>query len=117
MVALWLDHGAELEGSGAIVAGAGAGKVNVVKYLLEKGANVNGANTQHQWTFWGSMKIGGALLQAARNQHEDLVALLIEKGGDVRLKDAKGKTPSFYAYEMRNDNMMKMLLEKMRATE
>lgn len=91
--------------------------LQAVKYLLEKGANVNEGHTRQQWTCYGSMKIRGALHQAARNQHEDLVALLIEQGGDVRLKDTKGKTPSFYAYEMRNDNIMKMVLEKMRATE
>lgn len=111
MAALWLEHGAELEGSGAIVAAAGAGKIDMVKYLLEKGANVNEATILHLWTSWGS----NALHQATRNEREEMVALLIEKGGDVRLKDAKGKTPAIYALEMRNDNIMEMLFERINA--
>lgn len=114
MVALWLEHGAELEGSGAIVAAAGAGKISMLKYLLEKVTNVNEVNTRQQSTSCGSMKIGGALHQAAPSQCEEIVALLIEKGEDVRLKDAGDKTLSFYVYEKGNGNILKMLLGKKR---
>lgn len=117
MVALWLEHGAELEGSGAIVAAAGAGRIDMVKYLLGKGANVNEVNYRPRGRDIISMKIGGALHWAARNQHEEMVALLIEKGGDKDMVDAKGRRPFFYAYTQGNEKIKKMLAVEKYTTE
>ena len=112
MVALWLENGAVLKGSGAIVAAAGAGRTDMVKFLLEQGADINEVNTRHQRAMDGDMKVGGALHQAVRNGREDMLALLLERGGDVGLKDARGDTPISLAHKQQNLKMMEMLQKK-----
>jgi ankyrin repeat protein len=55
-----------------------AGHTEVVKFLLEKGAEVNAKGT-----------IGGttALMVASQNGHAEVVKVLLEKGADVNVKD------------------------------
>ena len=64
-----------------LVEAAARGDAAQVKALLDKGANINA-------------KLNGrtALMQAAWNQHFDVMRLLHKRGADVRAKDHEGNT-------------------------
>ena len=91
MLGILLDGGATLNGSGALQYAAGKGKKENVRYLLDRGANVNemvpltGSRPSIEATC-------AALHAAVENGHIEVVDVLIDAGADVQLKDAKGRT-------------------------
>ncbi len=81
------DEGADLNGESkvnydttALVTSANSGKIEVVKFLLSKGVDVN------QKTSGKSTALSGALLGG----HVDVVKLLIEKKADVNFDGGYG---------------------------
>jgi hypothetical protein len=82
--ALLIDrYGASVEvvaGNGAtpLAAASGSGNVDLVRFLLSRGVNVNAR------AFRGAT----ALMDAAQSGHLDIVALLRDAGADVNLADA-----------------------------
>ena len=77
------------------------GHKNVVKLLLNKGADPNKAN------------MGGEspLLYAAQNRHIDVAKLLIEGGADPNKTSECGKTPLFHAAKNEYKEMVEVLLD------
>ena len=67
------------------------GHVEVVRLLLEKGANINTAKV----TSSGWMPLSGA----SANGHVEVVRLLLEKGADIDTADEDGQTPLSWAAE------------------
>ena len=65
---------------------AGSGKLDVVKYLIEKGADVNIEGE-------GEFGIGTPLHIAARSGKLEVVKYLVEKGANINAKDNHNKTP------------------------
>ena len=85
-VELLLQHGADVDapdesGSTPLHHAAMHGRVDVSAQLLSRGANVN-ARSQHNTP----------LSLAVRFNHNDVVALLLKYGGDVRFVSNQGKT-------------------------
>lgn len=60
----------------ALHAAAGNGQIEVVRLLLDNGANVN----------WGDFISGTPLIMAADGGHEDIVTILLAKGANVCIK-------------------------------
>lgn len=56
---------------------AAAGRVNVLKMLIDNGGEVNGTNRRGET----------ALMLAAKGEHIEAVKLLLEKGAQIDLKD------------------------------
>ncbi len=78
------------------------GHLEIVKLLLEKGANVNAKD-----------KYGDTpLLRATKQRHLEIVKLLLDKGADVNEKDKYGDTPLLSAVEIDHLEIVKLLLEK-----
>jgi ankyrin repeat protein len=80
----------------------------VVKFLLDKGAEVNARDNLDGAT---------ALMWASRYNHLEVVKFLIDKGSDVNAKNRRelGYTALVYAYlGLTNDNydVIKLLLDK-----
>ncbi|KAH7138655.1 ankyrin repeat-containing domain protein [Dendryphion nanum] len=81
MVKMLLDAGAEIESDSgwALQTAAGEGHTEVVLELLSRGANVNSLTTDHRFPQ------GTALQAAVESSKESLVELLLEKGADPNL--------------------------------
>ena len=62
------------------MAAAHGGQPEIVKLLIEKGAEIN-AKDKSGWT---------ALMLAARGGYPEIVKMLIEKGADFRITDKHG---------------------------
>jgi hypothetical protein len=78
------------------------GRVERVKLLLEKGADVNAADV-FRWT---------PLCWASVSGHVEVVKLLLEKGADVNAADGLRRTPLCWASQKGHVEVVKLLLEK-----
>ncbi len=102
MVGMLLKKGADPnksnEGYTAINYAAGSGYTEVVKALIEGGANIN------------QVHVDGTtpLINASIGGNAALVKLLIDMGADISIKDPGGKTALDYA----KNKQVKELLEK-----
>ncbi|KAF2727348.1 ankyrin, partial [Polyplosphaeria fusca] len=72
VVQLLLDHGATVQGSGAIVLAAEAGNKEVVALLLERGADVNEVGVADPTDPRVGEDMGSALHKAVAASHEDV---------------------------------------------
>lgn len=111
MAELFLENGAVLKGSGAIILAAAAGKTKMVEFLLAKGADINEFGIWQRYDRRTDEEVGTALHQAVREGNNGLVALLLKRGANVELKDAKGRTPVALAEARGNQEVVAMLKE------
>ncbi|KAK4186791.1 ankyrin repeat-containing domain protein [Podospora australis] len=109
---LLIDHGADpnhMDSSGispmywAVVLG----NEGLLRYMLEKGrGNVNIVYESKQWQLpkWSLLHL------AANNGHAGVVSLLLEKGTDVTIKDAQGRT----AWDLARGSIRGLIEEKLK---
>ena len=89
---------------------AAEGHVDVVRYLLEAGANINEIPDNDEvrdYSHKGSTK--NALCAAASNGRVEVVKLLLDQGGDKSIKDSHGKTPLQLAEQNGHEECVKLL--------
>jgi len=89
VVAVLLENGSNIEirnklGLTALHAAAFAGKLDVAKLLVEKGAVVNDTHNLYKMS---------PLHAASEEGHADVVAFLIEHQADIEAKERNGYTP------------------------
>jgi quinoprotein dehydrogenase-associated probable ABC transporter substrate-binding protein len=96
----WLAEGADL--SQELSNAVNANDVDRVKFLVEKGADVNKPDPQG-WT---------PLQNAARQRKDGMIKALTELGADVNRPDASGMTPLIAAAMRDHVPSIKMLIEK-----
>ena len=89
MIALLLEAGADAnvsdkQGETALMTASGVGNVDAVTTLLDHGATVDARDPAFQQT---------ALMVAIRENHPDVVALLVQRGANVNLQTRTGPTP------------------------
>ncbi|KAL8943250.1 MAG: hypothetical protein Q9211_001045 [Gyalolechia sp. 1 TL-2023] len=92
MAKLLIDHGAVVKGSGAIVMAAEEGKLDMVRFLLEVGADINEVGIEHPTDPRFQEDMGTALHRAAFGGYVDLVKFLMTNGADKGVKDPTGRT-------------------------
>ncbi|RMJ28287.1 Ankyrin repeat protein [Aspergillus sp. HF37] len=108
----------------ALQVAAGNGHENVVRLLLELGANVaatdsEGETALHAAAGGGDMGINAAAARAdgeavdspVSSGHETVVRLLLEKGADVQAALGAGETPLHYASSSGNITILNLLLD------
>jgi len=106
VVRLLLSHGAPCC-SNALMIAAREGDIEIVKILLERGANPNGLSggrTVFFYTLSGSMHAG------KHTDKEATLRTLIQAGANVNLPDFDGETPFLTAVDMQETTSVKLLL-------
>lgn len=96
---------ANKRGANALMAAAEAGDVDVLRLLLDHGADPNSKATPR--------KSGGditALMTAAQLGHLEFVRTLLDRGADVNLQTAHGNAVHFAAFTQRQD-VLRLLLD------
>ncbi|HXK50025.1 MAG TPA: ankyrin repeat domain-containing protein [Clostridiales bacterium] len=78
------------------------GKTDLVKYLVDKGANISTRDRE------GSIPLQNAAIKG----YFDIVKILVEKGSDVNYKDDNDVTPLHFACMSGNLELVKYLVEK-----
>ena len=78
------------------------GHLEIVKYLVENGADIN-AKDYEEFT---------SLIRASINGHLEVVKYLVENGADINTKDHVGITPLIYASMLGNFELVKYLIGK-----
>jgi ankyrin repeat protein len=101
-----LQQGAHIEatdkwGSTPLLQAVQNGKIEVVKLLLGKGANIEAASGD-----------GTSLILAAAAGNIEIVQVLLEKGANTGATDGSGDTALLKAVNRRDNNLVKLLLEK-----
>lgn len=109
IVSLLLEHGAWLKGSGAIVLAAEAGMKDVIKFLLEHGVDIDEVGVEDPTDERQTENMSSALHKAVSAGHKGAIELLVDKGANIELKDAKGRTPLGLAEESRNAEIVELL--------
>ncbi|MCJ1396619.1 hypothetical protein MMC18_009510 [Xylographa bjoerkii] len=92
-VEVLLDHGAVLKGSLALQLAAGAGRVEMMEFLVGRGADVN-ENVAREGVLEDLMEreLGTALHFAAGRREAASVRWLLERGADVGVRDEMGRS-------------------------
>jgi len=96
-------NGTDSKGNSALMFAANSGKFEIVKLLLENGANPNQRNFVEGFT---------PIFDAIKNGHYDIVKLLIESGADLSVTDNQGNTPLLVSiYNNNSDQITIALIE------
>ena len=93
-------------GCTSLFIAAASGDLEIMRLLLEKGAQVNACDKEHCTP----------LMIASKNSHVNVVKLLIEREADLALQDQDGKTAIHYAVEKdyrdcNSDEILSCLIE------
>lgn len=92
IVEMLLAAGADLDGSDALQTAAARGRVDLVRLLLEKGANIDALGFEYCAIECRADEAGGALHFAVDAGSVEIMRLLLENGADLGLHDVKGRT-------------------------
>lgn len=94
----------KMEGVGntPLIIVAANGYKNIVKYLLDNGANINELNYNEE----------SALIFAIKNDKVDVVSLLITEGADINLKNNDGDTTLCIAAQSGYKEIVELLISK-----
>lgn len=85
-----------------IILASEAGYIDIVKLLLEKGANIN-ASDNDGWT---------PLLHSCADSDVKLTKLLLEKGANKNVRDWNGISPMEHAINCDEEEIIKLLKAK-----
>lgn len=107
-----LQHGGTIGRTNALhmaVRSPKPGRREVIEFLLEAGTDVNAIEYAGMDSRRDQSGLGTALHYAAREGHEDLVRLLLEKGADPEVEDTLGRTASEVAKEANHPQLVSAL--------
>ena len=101
VAALMLKYNARFKGSGALALASREGKMDMVKFLLRKGARINEECVISE-NDTGGQDYGRTALHLVKRGRVDILKYLLEKGADTTRMDHRGRTPleKFQGYEI-----------------
>jgi ankyrin repeat protein len=94
-----------------LTAASRDGAFEVVKMLVEKGADIN-AKDHLEGFVWAGAGANTPLIEAAKTRDARTVRYLLDKGADVNAKDQLGGTALLQAVVRGNVEVVKLLLER-----
>lgn len=89
------------EGYSMLILACYSNNVEVTRFLIEHGANVN-----------GDSKMGTPIMAAVVKNNKEIIDLLLEKDVDVSKADTNGSTALHYAVMFKHYEIIPLLLEK-----
>ena len=92
MTATLLAHGAIVQQTLALHTAARAGHLNVMTFLLDKGADINEVPEVDDRTYGCEDELGTPLHYAVDEKRLDAVKILLGRGADSSIVDRKGRT-------------------------
>ena len=92
MTATLLAHGAVIQQTLALHTAARAGHLNVMTFLLDKGADINEIPEVDDRTYGCEDELGTPLHYAVDEKQLDAVKVLLARGADASIVDRKGRT-------------------------
>jgi ankyrin repeat protein len=113
---LLLDHGLDVNarnrnGKTALQLACFWGNLDVVKHLIQRGANIHEVDKAKE-TLMAEVMSGGCGQSRIPGQHKEIVRLLIENGADVNTKGGFGDTVLMFACEQGHLDLADFLLER-----
>jgi len=97
------------EGESLLAYAAASENLFLVKYLIEKGADVNAIGNDPYGIRWS------VLMHAASRKNKDIVKMLLDAGADVHYRNPAGETALSIARKMCPDPRIVKLLEEANA--
>lgn len=94
------------QGSWGLFDAAYSGTLGTAKRFLRLGANANAKGSHGDFSI-----IRTVLGAAVWSQHYDIAKLLLAYAADPNARDTQGRTPLFYAAQLRNGPIVKLLLQ------
>ncbi|KLU81030.1 hypothetical protein MAPG_00125 [Magnaporthiopsis poae ATCC 64411] len=95
------DHTDTPASMASLAAASSAGHSNIVKMLLERGADVNAQDSEYD----------NALQAASSAGHGEIVKMLLEKGADVKAEDVDRRTPLWIAAGNGHEAVVELLIK------
>lgn len=97
-------------GRRALALAAGSGHIQVVRTLLQAGAEVNGCHIGGSEALSGEMG-WTPLMAASRGGRTEIAALLLKTGADVNARNSQGETALMQAISSGSVETVRLLLE------
>ena len=110
IVTLLIEKGnAAVNGSNALVMAAGNGRTEMVRLLLDYGADINELGVHIPYNKRAARRMGTPLHKAVKNKHIQTLAYLLERGANAEKPDSIGRTPLQLARELGHDDAAAVL--------
>lgn len=106
---LLVQHGAHVSGRGAMAAAAGNNHIEVVKYLIKQGADIDEVGVRDFGDSRNKVQEGAPLHKAVVRGDLIMAMMLVEKGANKNTKDRLGRTPLRRAKEEGQEEAAKYL--------
>ncbi|KAL4905219.1 ankyrin repeat-containing domain protein [Aspergillus multicolor] len=94
-----IDAGAELKNRRVLARAAGKGRLDVMRYLLDRGAPIDGVGTnprlfneEKNIFYYDEIVFRSALCEAAFYGQAEAVEFVLQRGADLSIKDTDGKS-------------------------
>lgn len=112
MISLLVSKGAKMDNCGAILFAAVQGRSDIVRHLIQLGANMDVMSNKNSKSNPSKEQQGTSLHMAASEGHVDTVVLLLEHGASPNLRDPLGRTPLMRAQQAGHTDVVAILKER-----
>ena len=104
-----LKHGAYVSGTAALPGAAGRGHLEMVRFLLERGAAIDEVGVHDFGDRRNKIKEGTALHKAAERGDIEMARVLLDHCAGIEVRDPFDRTPLVRAREKGQDKMVEFL--------